>query len=191
MAAFMSFDAKALLKKIPLILKRYRYAALILLLGIFLLLLPVGKNDSSNAEKTIETPEYSAPSEAAESERAYCERITAELEGILSKIDGAGKVCVMLTLKSGSEVQMQTDFETVTETSGDSVSGSTKQTTVILSCGSAYDEAAVVKTEYPVFQGALIVSEGADNAAVRLALEQAVSSLLGIGTDKITVVKMK
>ena len=44
---------------------------------------------------------------------------------------------------------------------------------------------------YPQFQGALIVSEGADNAAVRWNIVSAVSSLTGLGTDKITVVKMK
>ena len=44
---------------------------------------------------------------------------------------------------------------------------------------------------YPQFQGALIVSEGADNAQVRWSIVCAVSALTGLGSDKITVVKMK
>ena len=36
-----------------------------------------------------------------------------------------------------------------------------------------------------------LVAQGAGNAAVRLELVNAVSALLGLGTDKISVVKMK
>lgn len=39
--------------------------------------------------------------------------------------------------------------------------------------------------------GAVIVCEGGDNAAVRLQLTRAVSSLTGLSSDKITVVKGK
>ena len=42
---------------------------------------------------------------------------------------------------------------------------------------------------YPVFQGALVVCEGADQAQVRLAMTQAVSALTGLGTDRITICK--
>ena len=49
---------------------------------------------------------------------------------------------------------------------------------------------AVVRLErYPVFQGALVVSQGADRAEVRLVLTQAVSALTGLGADRITVCK--
>ena len=47
------------------------------------------------------------------------------------------------------------------------------------------------KTLYPVYQGAVVVCEGAERAAVRLAIVEAVSSLTGLGSDKISVIKMK
>ena len=62
---------------------------------------------------------------------------------------------------------------------------------MILNRGSAYNEPAVVSRAYPVFQGALIVAEGGADAQVRFQLSAAVAGLLGLGTDQITVVKMK
>ena len=177
-------DWKDRLSKLGPTLQKLKYPALVLLLGLGLLLLP-GKT------KQQAEPE-SAPTEAAaipddEQFRLSTQR---EMERILSQIDGAGRVSVMLTLRSGASVQYQTDFENSSQT-GDGVSTTAKQTTVILQKQGAYDEAAVVKTEYPSFHGALIVSEGAENPTVRLALETAAARLLGLGTDKITVVKMK
>ena len=151
-------------------LKKYRYAALVLLLGLALLLLPGGK-------KT--TQKSNAAASAAETER----RLTQMLE----QIAGAGQVSVMLTLETGERVEYQTDVQA----SSDGAQSSESRKTVILSEGSSYDKAAVAATTYPRFQGALIVCEGADSAAVRLRLLEAVSAVTGLSTDRITVVKMR
>ena len=144
-------------------LKKYRYAALVLLLGLALLLLPGGKKTTqkSNAAASAAQTDY-----AAETER--------RLTQMLQQIAGAGQVSVMLTLASSDGAQ-----------------SSESRKTVILSEGSSYDKAAVAATTYPRFQGALIVCEGADSAAVRLRLLEAVSAVTGLSTDRITVVKMR
>ena len=113
------------------------------------------------------------------------------LTDMLSKIDGAGRVEVMLTLRTGSRTRFQTDTQTSEDTGAEESRRSEERKTVILSEGSAYDKAAVSAVDYPLFQGALIVSEGADTASVRLALTQAVAALTGLSSDQITVVKMK
>ena len=151
-------------------LKKYRYAALVLLLGLALLLLPGGK-------KT--TQKSNAAASAAETER--------RLTQMLQQIAGAGQVSVMLTLETGERVEYQTDVQA----SSDGAQSSESRKTVILSEGSSYDKAAVAATTYPRFQGALIVCEGADSAAVRLRLLEAVSAVTGLSTDRITVVKMR
>ena len=61
---------------------------------------------------------------------------------------------------------------------------------MILSEGSAYDKAAVSAVRYPQFQGAVVVCQGADRPSVRLDIINAVSALTGLGSDRITVVKM-
>ena len=40
-------------------------------------------------------------------------------------------------------------------------------------------------------RGAVVVCDGADSATVRLRIMQAVSALTGLGSDKISVIKMK
>lgn len=169
-------------------LAKFKYPALVLLLGLVLLLLPGRKKeDQQTTANTVEETSV----ETADSPEEYCAAVEASLSKILSKIDGAGKVEVMLTLKSGWQTNYQTDYDTTTDNDGDRVTSTTTQKTVILSQGSAYDEGAVVKTDYPSFQGALVVSEGGKDPTVKLQIIRAVSALLGLGTENVTVVKMK
>ena len=158
-------------------LKRYKYAVLVLLAGIAILLIPSGSKQEAQAP----------PMEQESDESDYAERMEARLCALLSRVDGAGQVEVMLTLQSGARTEYQTDTSVTTEEGR----SSEERKTVILSEGSAYDKAAVSAVEYPRFQGALIVCEGADSAAVKLNLIAAVSALTGLGSDRITVVKMK
>lgn len=182
----MKPETKDKLKKVGEKLSKFKFPALILLLGLVLILLP-GQKESQ--EQTTEQTQPAAVD--GETELEYCARMETEIAQILGRIEGAGQVQVMLTLKAGKTTQYQTDYDTTSNQSGSDLSGATEQKTVILSRGSAYDEAVVVRTDYPSFQGALIVAQGAGNAAVRLELVNAVSALLGLGTDKISVVKMK
>ena len=174
------------LNRLPPQLKKFRYPALVLLLGLVLVLLPGKKTKTEEAQPE----QFSTETETQQTDLDFRKTTERELAAILSKVEGAGRVEVMLTLRTGPSVSYQTDFENSSQT-GDGVSTTAKQSTVILRREGAYDEAAVVRTEYPVFCGALVVSEGAEDPTVRLALMNAVSALLGLGTDKITVVKMK
>lgn len=168
--------------KVLKVLKKYKYAVLILLLGIALLLLPSSKKETQTASETVQTET---------DDDAYAALTEQRLTEMLSKIEGAGRVEVMLTLRTGSRTRYQTDAQNSEETSDSGTKHASEQKTVILSEGSAYDKAAVSAVDYPLFQGALIVSEGADSASVKLALTQAVAALTGLSSDQITVVKMK
>ena len=168
-------------------LQKYRYPVLILVIGLVLLALPSKKKASTAPAEQTSAQTETLPAVQTD----YCARTERSLAQILSQIDGAGQVRVMLTLASGPQTVYQTDSEEQTQTDGTQSSAVRRQETVILSRGSSYNEPAVVGTQYPVFRGALIVSEGADSPAVRYQLASAVSALLGIGTDRITVVKMK
>ncbi|MGM9553688.1 MAG: hypothetical protein ACI3V2_05235 [Faecousia sp.] len=169
--------------KVLKVLKKYKYAVLILLLGIALLLLPSSKKETQT--QTAEAPQTTADDDA------YAAETEQRLTEMLSNIEGAGKVEVMLTLRTGSRTRYLTDTQNSEETSDSGTQRTSEQKTVILSEGSAYDKAAVSAVDYPLFQGALIVSEGADSASVKLALTQAVAALTGLSSDQITVVKMK
>ena len=160
-------------------LKKYKYAAIVVLIGLALLLIP-GK---SSQQETAAAPE------PVRDDAAYVAEVEARLTQTLAQMQGAGEVRVMLTLKTGSETRYQMDVSTSTEDDG--ARSSREQKTVILSAGSAYDEAAVSAVEYPRFQGALILCQGANDPVVKLNCINAVSALTGLKSDQITVVKMK
>ncbi len=172
-------------KKGTAFLKQWRIPLLVLAVGLFLVLFPFGGKKEEPQQPKAETEA------AILQQESYVEQTERRLCEILSAIDGAGRVEVMLTVQGSDITYFQTDTDTSSSQNADGTSSSTQYKTVILSGSGEYDKAAVTKTEYPAFRGALIVSEGADNDAVRLALVNAVSSLLGLGTDKISVVKMK
>ncbi len=174
-------------KKSKAFLKQWYVPLLVIAIGLLLVLLPL-----NSGEKTDGQPQTQSMSDIPTAvQKSYVEQTEQRLSEVLSSIDGAGRVEVMLTVQGSEITYFQTDTDTTSTQNADGTSSSAQYKTVILSGSGEYDKAAVTKTEYPMFRGALIVSEGADNSAVRLALVNAVSSLLGLGTDKISVVKMK
>lgn len=174
--------------KLPDILERYKYPILIVLLGVVLMLWPSRdkQTEPESAPEPVQT-ELAVPDNGQE----YCRRTEQALESALSQIHGAGRVRVMLTLKSGPAASYQMDKIRTETFEGENSSLSSEEKTVMVDHGSAYNEPAVVSTVYPVFQGALVVAEGGADETVRYQLCTAVSALLGLGTDQITVVKMK
>ena len=169
-----------MLRKLADFLKKYKYAGLVLLLGIALLLLPSGKKEKNSEPITAEE---------SVTDEAYARQTEQRLQEMLCQIRGVGQVKVMLTLERGSQTEYQTDVQR--SSNEESSQKSEERKTVILSEGSAYDKAAISTVEYPRFLGALIVCEGAEQPTVRLALVEAVAALTGLSSEQITVVKMK
>ena len=62
---------------------------------------------------------------------------------------------------------------------------------VTLNRGSGYEDVVVTEQTYPVYQGAVVVCQGASDSGVHLAVIEAVSVLTGLGSDRITVVQWK
>jgi len=153
--------------------KKYRYAILILVAGAILMLIPGRSAEPSqtNAE----------PSQAIEQKS-----ITQELTQILSQINGVGKVQVMLTVASGERTIYQYD-----EDSKAGENGSVRKDTVIISDADRNESGLIQQVIPAKYQGAVIVCEGADHAAVCLAVVDAVSKVTGLGADRISVLKMK
>ena len=153
-------------------LGKYRYTVLILLLGVGLMLIPFEKKSSSAPTVDSVTLEE--------------EPLEARLERLLSKVDGAGAVSVLLTLEKGPRQTYQEDTQTKTDAGG----SQSQSQTVLVSSGGA-ESPVPVQTTYPIYKGAVVVCQGADRAAVKLDIIRAVSSLTGLGSDRITVIKMK
>ncbi len=165
-------DVIKLGKRLTGVAKRYKHALLVLLLGISLMAIPFtgGTNQETTPVQTVQ--QYPDLSE--------------QLSQLLSQIQGAGKVQVMLTLAKGEETIYQTDVET----SGGENSTS-RVTTIILTDGDRVQHGLVRQVIGPTYLGAVVLCQGADNAAVKLAVVSAVSALTGITSDRISVLRMK
>lgn len=148
--------------KLMELLRKYRYALLVLLLGLILMGIP--------RQKAPETAPVTEPP---------AQDFSHSLEEILGSIQGVGRVHVMLTQATGSETVYQTDPGT-----GESLD------TVILSRGSGQQEGLVRQVNPPEYLGALVVCQGGDSPTVRLQVAEAVSRVTGLGMDRISVMKM-
>ena len=156
-------------QRINALLAKYKYPVLILLVGLALMLLPSGKE--------AQTPEPTAETVPTEND------LESKLEAILSQIDGAGQVKVLLTEEAGREHLYQTDSEVRADSRTDD--------TVLIEDGSNTESGLIRQTLEPKYRGAVILCQGADDAAIRLAIVQAVRCITGLGADAISVLKMK
>ena len=163
-----------LTKKIQEFINKYKFVILILMIGLVLMLLPTGNSLSKNNEITIQSTEVSEP-------------VSQQLETILSTVQGAGRVRVMLTIAAGEEVIYQTDNDHTTS----DTNGTSRNDTVVISDSERNETGLVRNKNAPVYRGALIVCDGAQTPAVALALVDAVSKVTGLSTDKISVLKME
>lgn len=170
------FQWERLTQKAAELFQKYKYVLLVITAGIVLLLLPLGGEEnpaSGSTERQAENGE----------ETFKVEEMERRLEEALSKVDGAGEVTVVLTVKSGSRQILAQDSSRSGEESSTS--------TVVVSTGSGTEDAVVLQEVYPQYQGALVVCPGGGDPAVCLKLVDAVSALTGLGADKISICKSK
>lgn len=153
--------------------KKYRAVFLVILAGIVFMLFPA--EGSSGSTTPIRMPEEASLS------------LQQQLEEILSQLEGAGRVRVLLTEAQGS----QTHYETRQDRREEETSRQLQTETVILTGSDRSEEGLVSRVDPPVYLGAVVLCQGADSASVRLAVVDAVSAATGLGADKISVWKMK
>ena len=174
--------------KIKYELGKYKYVVPMIAVGLVLVLWP----SSSREDRTSNVlAENTAKQEPVKSDLSEMEEQLAE---ILSAADGVGRTLVFLSPGSeGVTTYAEHSSSSYQQTAGDAseIDRSDEKTVVTIRDADG-NELPIAKTHtYPTYRGALIVCEGGDEPKIRLAVTQALSSLLGIGTDAIQVMKMK
>ncbi len=164
---------KALAEKIKDISGKFKYALIVLLVGIGLLLLPEKKQQETQSTTTPPKESQNIQLDA--------------LAKILQSVDGAGEVQVLLSTAIGEETIYQTNQDTSSSASGNTG----KFETVIVTDSQRNESGLITQVNPPVYLGAIVVCQGADSPTVRLALTQAVAKITGLGIDNICVLKMK
>ena len=163
----------------------YRLFLLTGFIGILLIYI----SDRSAVEKTV-LSEYSP-----EEYRLHLEKT---LTDILSQVEGAGKVSLMITLESGEEkiyaVQEKTDRNEQSvsaQRSTQTNSRTSYENEYVMLGGSAGNEALIEKTLQPAVQGVVVVCQGAEDVKVVSNITNAVSVVLDIPTNRVCVIKMQ
>lgn len=167
-------ELKQIQAKAQTLFQKYKYALIIFLIGIMLMLVPGNWFSENNTEKTAE------PIQQRQS-------VQTELEDILSQIHGAGNVKVMLKESVGEETIYQVNEDvSISDSSTD-----TKIDVITVTDQNRNEYGLVKQVNPPKYLGAIILCQGGDNPSVKLAITDAVSKITGLGADKIAVLKMK
>lgn len=168
-------EIKKITAKLHELTIKYKYAIVVLMIGLVLLMIP-GKQ--SKETETLKEPMTLAGQKTVSED---------SLAQILQSVEGAGKVKVLLSMGTGEETVYQTDTEV--SSSGDSSEQTIK--TVIVTDSQRCESGLIRQINPAAYKGAIVVCQGADSPAVRLAVTQAVSKITGLGTDSICVLKMQ
>lgn len=162
------------------VLEQYKFILLVILAGALLLLWPEQQTVSALSQK--ESKETVTTSESFR-----LEEMESKMSDTLSKIEGAGEVSVLLTVRNSSRRILAEDKNAVLREDSSEKSAET----VVISTGSGGESPVLLEQIYPEFQGALVVCSGGDEVNVRLKIVEAVSALTGLGSDKICICKGK
>ena len=146
---------------------------LVLIIGLALMLLP--SHTQNNDSVVPETTKQASVS------------LNEQIAALLSKVEGAGRVEVMLSIETGEEILYQADEDvTITEQSN-----TTRRETVVITDSERNETGLIRQTNPPNYLGAIIVCQGADSPAVQFALCDAVCKITGLRSDKVAILKMK
>lgn len=166
----MKLNTEELLKHGREIWSRCKYPLLILMLGICLMVMPLGPKEDAEMQEEPES----------------IRELEEDMAQLLQHVEGAGEVRVMLSQQTGPMTEYLQDSTVCAE---EAQTQHTARTVLLMVDGN--ETAIAIQTTCPTYLGAVIVAEGADRPTVKLNLIRAVSSLTGLDSSHITVIKMK
>lgn len=155
----------------------------IILIIALVLFISVSDNSNNNSENSTSEKEYKY-----QTTMEYCNEIETKLEALLSQIEGAGQVKVMVTVDGSPELVYASDTDTKTSSTSNGSTTTTSSSPIIVNTNGS-SNALILTENLPSVKGVIVVSSGANQVSIRLDILNAVSTLLDISTDKISVLK--
>lgn len=116
----------------------------------------------------------------------YSNETEEKLADIISKVEGAGKTKVFLTIEESEEYVYA---QNISSDKKDNAQQNEDKEYVIVD-GNGGKSGLLVKTVNPKIRGVAIVCEGGDDPAVQQRIYSCVSASLGISTARISISKM-
>ncbi len=184
----------------------------ILLIGVLLLVIawPVSEKEDdviikSGISDTVNATIVQTQAEEGEGTQgagqewlAYADFLENTLEEVLSTMEGAGKVKVMVTLKSSGETIVEKDVTTgidaSTQVNADggshNTSGNEKTGETVYVQQDRISYPYVKQIISPQVAGVVVSVQGADNQTINKNITEAIQALFGIEAHKIKIIKM-
>ena len=164
--------------------------------GVLLVIvsLPVKSEDREEQTSVV------GPTAEIQNDAAYRKSVEENLEALLSEINGAGKVSVMITWESTAEKVIQED--SVYEKNKNSQEGEdsrrveneeirNQQNSVYITDENGNQMPYVVKELTPSVSGIAVVAEGGKNPQVAAAIIEVVEALFELPANKVAVSEMQ
>ena len=167
---------------------------ILILAGILLMVIAIPTEEKRDREVTLEEREENV----SLNEESYAESLERRLQNKLSKIEGAGRVEVMITLENYGESVVEKDkADSTSRRVQEGAEGrNTTEETREVHMETVYQDADRGKEPFvgsektPKIAGVLVVAQGADKTAVKQNISDAVMALFQIDVNRIKVVKM-
>lgn len=175
---------------------------IVFLIGILLLIAGSTLSNKSKSVKMINQNNSENPkvenAKVIENDK-YEEILKNELKSTLNKMEGVGKVEVMIYFESGEEQVPAVNITDSTNTSKEADNEGGKRdttqkntgTTVVVTNDGSKSEPFILKTYKPKVTGVFIVAEGAENKSIEYKITKAVVDLFNIQQQKVNVYPMK
>lgn len=173
---------------------------IIVLAGILLIVLSVPTTGLSQKEKKAKS------TEAAENEKlvldameSYAREKEKETKEILEKVEGVGKVKVMITLSASEKrIALEDSDTTDNETKETDKNGGQREidniqskSETVLVRKNGEDTPYVVQISSPEVAGVVVVAQGAGSSQIQAEIIDAIQALFSLEAHKIRVMKMK
>ena len=169
---------------------------IIILIVTLIAINTIWRGDTKTKDNTTEESiGYKRLAEKVDDNKGTSDELEEKLEGILAKMEGVGKVKVMITYSKGSEVvpmqnensKVSTTQETDSEGGSRVIQETDTSKEIVYSDGSKIETQTVIN---PVVKGAIVIAEGASNATVKSNIISAVEAITGLATYKVQVFEM-
>lgn len=157
-------------------LKKDKKALFTVLLGLTGMLLVLVSEIPGFSDDSVRT--------ASTDESIFYQNLEESTEKLISKIDGAGKVSVMLTYDSTEEKVWAKD----TQEKNSDGNTDTDEKHIIIDAEDG-ETGLAVKVIYPKVRGVAVVCTGGDDPTVKSEIKALLSALFDIGSNRISIAR--
>lgn len=177
------------------------FSNLLFIFGIGVLLILFGNSlfgGIGGTQKDLIPPTNMTASDTTKLQESHESNMEKRLQDILSRIEGVGKVEVMLTISYGKEIVLAEDTK-VSESSTQerAQDGGTRdiqskdmEDKTVMYTRNGSTEPVVLKEKQPKVEGVIIIAEGGGDVLIQAQLSQAAQILMDVPAHKVQIFKM-